>query len=1757
MIKVMFRRVLSFLRRNVSLLQVFTVAVSAVFFNYCAQSETPLEEPEITVSPLMPSRTTAEKGGDVKLSAVITNNKEEAAENIMVKYYFLSAPELPTPEMPSEAVGSQTIPFLASGGAVSLRFDISTPETPGSYYYYVCIGDGFGNCAGPVSLNVVDTLERSVGTPDLIVDTPLLTRSVLLTEGLFTLSAIVRNQGSGTSLATTLQYYSSPEEPVPPISAAAGTAEGAAIGITSLSGAAADLIGGADSSRIDLNAPSSEGTYYYFACVESVTGESGDSAENNCSLAVQITVSAPPPEPPTDTAPDLVIKEFSASLSGQDVQLTAIVENRGDETAPATNLYFYESADDVRSDNERIADSSQTISELAANTAIGSAAAFSKAREIGQRYYFACVDSVTGETVTDNNCSMAKEIPATPADLQVTIVSPPPSLEESSTFTLTYSLTNAGGTDYANPGSDSTVVYKSDNDDGTGKTELSGIGMTIPNISAVSGASDNQMTGSITQGSAGETYYYFVCAKTSAAENCSIGVGITSVAAGTPILAPVIIDADPTSLVPGGTIGLDYTVSNSGQADAASIALKFYRADTSGSALSPNEPAFNLASGAAPKTGNVSFTTDSALAAGSHDYFICIESYSYTGGTGTKICSAAFPVSFVRPDLYFYDLSAPNEVEVGNGFTLSAKLKNQGASQAAASTVTYRRSNDSTIDSSDDLAVAMQMPVEALDPNGEQMLSPQITVPADLTPKTYWFGACVSTVAGERVTDNNCSSGVRVKVTSEPRLTLSLPTLSGSAIIQGTPASITQGVSFQMSYTVSNTGGTAAATSIMLEYYRSTDSTIDGSDSDTKEGDSTLTTVMRGAASASRDVNLTAQSTPNDYWYGVCIVSYEYNSMSVTTPICSTGIQLRVTGRPDLQIAVPTAPSSVLEGVSFTLGFTVQNTGNKAHILQNDKFLHIYRRDMVDSNDPAQATEINTANRTAIPALAASNGSSSQTASITQAAAGKTYYYFVCADAVADESVTNNNCSATAAVVSNAATRPDLQIAVPTAPSDVNEGASFTLSFTVQNTGSKEHALQNDKFLRIYRAASDTNVPADAAEINTGNRTAIPALAASTGSSSQTASITQAVGGMTHYYFVCADAVADESVITNNCSAAVGVISNGKPDLQITPPTAPSDVNEGVSFTLNYSVRNIGTKAHVAVTDKNLHIYRATSNTNDPIDATVTEIDRTEIPALAASTGSSNQTPSITQARGGVTYHYFVCADAVAGESVTNNNCSATKAVISNGKPDLAIFGPNDGSDPIRVESIVEKSPIFISVVIKNIGSINAGRSRLTIRRSMDSTITTTSHPVGQLTYDSLDRRVEGYAFAGNGTDTSLDVSTETTIYYGVCVEVLEGTADSNPDNNCSDASAVRVRNSGPDLTLSQNNGANYFSPSALEVGAAISTTLLISNIGNENAAISTLSFYRSTSSAPATLYATASRFVSLSIPAANVTARSQARLGDVSLGAMNLSVGTYYFGACIAMDSGTDIDSTNNCTVPQRIMVSSIRFDLSLESLSVSPTTIDRGATATLSVTLRNSGPSAAPSGAAFSFYRSTDSTITTGDTAINQLSLTGSISSGSTHPSGDRTSAPVPLNLKPGNYWYGACIDSQSQDTNTANDCTAGVQITVPTTSGTQCQENLPYWIGDSCIDGIGEFRGVNSYVFTVRDVSTITITSRNAGEQAVMRSGNYLGPTYISGTFTSYSTLGETVEPISGPDQYTLQYRRNNDGSVTITQLPSAFF
>ena len=117
------------------------------------------------------------------------------------------------------------------------------------------------------------------GSPDLIVESPSASDSILTTGQSFTLQATVRNQGSGQAAATILRYYQS----VDAIISLSDTRVGSnAVGSLNASSSSVE--------SINLNAPSSAGTYYYGACVESVSGESN--TNNNCSRAVRVTVSS-------------------------------------------------------------------------------------------------------------------------------------------------------------------------------------------------------------------------------------------------------------------------------------------------------------------------------------------------------------------------------------------------------------------------------------------------------------------------------------------------------------------------------------------------------------------------------------------------------------------------------------------------------------------------------------------------------------------------------------------------------------------------------------------------------------------------------------------------------------------------------------------------------------------------------------------------------------------------------------------------------------------------------------------------------------------------------------------------------------------------------------------------------------------------------------------------------------------------------------------------------------------------------------------------------------------------------------------------------------------------------------------------------------------------------------------------------------------------------------------------------------------------
>ena len=96
-------------------------------------------------------------------------------------------------------------------------------------------------------------------------------------------------------------------------------------------------------------------------------------------------------------------------------------------------------------------------------------------------------------------------------------------------------------------------------------------------------------------------------------------------------------------------------------------------------------------------------------------------------------------------------------------------------------------------------------------------------------------------------------------------------------------------------------------------------------------------------------------------------------------------------------------------------------------------------------------------------------------------------------------------------------------------------------------------------------------------------------------------------------------------------------------------------------------------------------------------------------------------------------------------------------------------------------------------------------------------------------------------------------------------------------------------------------------------------------------------------------------------------------------------------------------------------------------------------GARFTLSTTVRNDGDGASAA-TTLRYYRSTASTITTSDQAVGTDAVAALAASGSASASVELT-APSSA----GTYYYGACVDAVTEESDTTNNCSASVSITV----------------------------------------------------------------------------------------------------------------
>ena len=111
-------------------------------------------------------------------------------------------------------------------------------------------------------------------------------------------------------------------------------------------------------------------------------------------------------------------------------------------------------------------------------------------------------------------------------------------------------------------------------------------------------------------------------------------------------------------------------------------------------------------------------------------------------------------------------------------------------------------------------------------------------------------------------------------------------------------------------------------------------------------------------------------------------------------------------------------------------------------------------------------------------------------------------------------------------------------------------------------------------------------------------------------------------------------------------------------------------------------------------------------------------------------------------------------------------------------------------------------------------------------------------------------------------------------------------------------------------------------------------------------------------------------------------------------------------------------------------------------------------GATFTLSATVRNAGDGESAA-TTLRFYRSTDGTITTSDTSVDTAAV-GGLAAGAVSSESISLTAPSTA----GTYYYGACVDAVTDESNTANNCSAAVTVTVAGPTPAQSRDDFAYW-------------------------------------------------------------------------------------------------
>ena len=129
--------------------------------------------------------------------------------------------------------------------------------------------------------------------------------------------------------------------------------------------------------------------------------------------------------------------------------------------------------------------------------------------------------------------------------------------------------------------------------------------------------------------------------------------------------------------------------------------------------------------------------------------------------------------------------------------------------------------------------------------------------------------------------------------------------------------------------------------------------------------------------------------------------------------------------------------------------------------------------------------------------------------------------------------------------------------------------------------------------------------------------------------------------------------------------------------------------------------------------------------------------------------------------------------------------------------------------------------------------------------------------------------------------------------------------------------------------------------------------------------------------------------------------------------------------------------DTTDNCTQSLTVTVDGPPPDLVV--LAPDAGEVREDGTFWLLVTVHNQGAGGAAA-ATLRYYRSTDGTITTSDTEVGTDAV-GTRLPSTNYAGTIKLTAPT----TPGTYYYGACVDAVSGESDTTNNCSTSASLVV----------------------------------------------------------------------------------------------------------------